>query len=185
MRIIFALICLFFTTTVLADAQAWNIVPTGSSIKFSATQNGSPVTGQFKKFTGDINFDPAALASSNVNIVVDLNSVMTSYAEVADTLKTPDWFNVKVFPNAVFKADHFEKTGDKTYKANGTLTIRDKSLPVTLTFTLKDYSKTNAMALGSTTIQRTAFGVGQGDWAKTDSVKDDVKIDFIVLATAK
>ncbi len=180
-----AMLLSLLSTIAFAAAPAWKIEPAASNIKFTATQNGSPVSGEFKSFTGDINFDPSDLATSHVSIDVDLGSVSTSYGEVADTLKTPDWFNVKVFPKAVFKADHFTKTGDKTYTADGTLTIRDKSQSVTLTFTLQDYSKTKALANGSTTIKRTAFGVGQGDWAKTDAVKDEVKIDFTVSAIAK
>jgi polyisoprenoid-binding protein YceI len=114
-----------------------------------------------------------------------MNSVNTTYSEVAATLKTPDWFDVKLFPQAIFKANKFTKTGDKTYKANGTLTIREKTEPVILTFTLDEYSKTNAHITGTTTLKRTLFGVGMGDWAKTDEIKDDIQVKFILAAVKK
>lgn len=164
--------------------SAWRIEPEKSNITFTATQNNAPVTGQFKSFTGSIQFDPEQLNTSHIEITVDLASVTTSYPQVADTLKTSDWFDVKLFPNAIFKASTFTKTADNTYQANGTLTLRDKTLPVTLNFKLETYSKTNATAKGSTTLKRTQFGVGKGDWAKTDEIKDDVQVNF-TLTTVK
>lgn len=164
---------------------AWQVVPQNSSITFTATQNNSPVTGKFTAFSGDINFDPARLKESNITIRVDLNSVTTEYGDIATTLKTADWFNIAKFPQAIFKASDFTKTGDKTYQANGTLTIRDKTVPVVLSFILENYSDSKADAKGSAQLKRTLFNVGQGEWAKTDAVKDDVKIDFVVSALRK
>jgi polyisoprenoid-binding protein YceI len=170
---------------VFALPPTWNIIPTESTLSFTATQNNAPVSGQFKTFNGDIVFDPSDLAHSKIKIIVDLNSVTTSYKEVGDTLKTPDWFQVKVFPNATFDATQFKKTGDNTFEANGQLTIRDKTLPVTLTFTLDEYSASKAHAKGQTTIQRNNFGVGQGEWSSTNEIKNDVKIEFNISATKK
>lgn len=168
-----------------AQPQAWKIVPEQSKLTFTATQNNAPISGEFKTFTGDIHFDPAQLASSNVRIVVDMTSVDVSYKEALDALKGADWFNVKLFPQAIFKASNFTKTGDNTYQANGTLTIRDKSSPITLTFIIDEYTKTGARAHGSTMLKRAVFGVGQGEWAKTDVVKDDVEVKFTLTGSTK
>lgn len=167
---------------VQAAVPSWQIIPSESSITFTATQNNAPVSGSFTSFTGDIKFDPTQLAESHVRIVVDMNSVHSSYNEMSDTLKMADWFNIKLFPQAVFTADKFTKTGDNTYQANGMLKLRDKTLPTVLNFSVVDYSATAFHATGNTMIKRTAFGVGQGDWAKTDAVKDEVKVNFMLSA---
>ena len=169
----------------LAAVPTWKIDPTQSSISFTATQNGAPVAGKFTNFSGDINYDPQQLDKSNVKIIIETGSVTDSYNQLSDTLKTPDWFNTKVFPEAVFQSTSFVKTGDKTFEAKGNLTIRDKTVPVTLAFTQEEYTPTKALMKGSTTIKRTAFGVGQGEWADTKTVKDDVVIDFVVAGTSK
>lgn len=169
----------------IAAVPVWQIVPNESSLAFTATQNGAPVTGQFKTFTGVINFDPNQLSASNVEIVVDVGSISDAYNQLSDTLKAPEWFNIKIFPKAIFKSSEFVKMGDKTYQAKGTLTIRDKTLPVTLIFTQEEYTPTKARMKGSTTIKRTEFGVGQGEWADTTTVKDDVKIDFTITGVKK
>ena len=178
---------LFFMSSffVFANAAApqWKIDRNKSEITFSATQNNSPISGQFTLFTGDIFFDPTELKTSHVKITVSTGSVSTSYKQVELTLKTADWFNVKLFKDAVFEANQFVKVKDNQFLAKGTLTLRDKTVPVTLNFSLEDYSKTKARVTGSTTIKRTDFGVGQGEWSKTDAVKDNVGIQFKITAT--
>lgn len=180
-------VCLLtlMSSAIYAALPQWQIVSDKNSLTFTGTQNGAPVSGEFKKFSGDIQFDPAQLNSSQVQITVDINSVTSSYAQVGDTLKTADWFNVKLFPQAVFKASHFTKTGNNAYQANGTLTIRDKSAPITLNFVLDEYSATQTRAHGDTSLKRTAFGVGQGEWANTSTVKDEVQVHFSLTATKK
>jgi polyisoprenoid-binding protein YceI len=165
-----------------ADAKQWRITPNASTLTFTATQNNAPVSGQFKTFSGDIHFDPNQLATSSVNIVIDMNAISASYDELTTTLQSSDWFDVKQFPQAVFKASNFKKTGDKTYEAVGALTLRDKTAPVMVSFSLDNYSDTQLVISGTTTLKRTVFGVGQGEWAKTGEVKDDVRVDFKLVA---
>lgn len=178
----YLMLLLFLPVMAFAAAPAWKIVPKDSNITFTATQNGAPVTGLFKNFTGDINFDPSQLSTSNVKIVIDVSSISDAYNQLADTLKGKDWFDATTYPQATFKSSEFTKTGDKTYQVKGTLTIRDKTLPTTLNVTQEEYSATKAVMKGTTTIKRTSFGVGQGEWADTKAIKDDVKIDFTITA---
>jgi polyisoprenoid-binding protein YceI len=169
----------------IAATPVWKIVPSESSLTFTATQNDAPVTGQFKNFTGEINFDPNQLKGNNVKIIVDLGSITDPYNQLSDNLKTSDWFNTKLFPQAVFQSSDFVKTGDKTYQSKGTLAIRGKTVPVTLEFSQESYTPTKAVIKGSTTIKRTAFGVGQGQWSDTKTVKDDVQVNFTITAVTK
>lgn len=176
---------LFLPAISNAAVPAWQIVPKDSSLTFTGTQNDAPVTGEFKKFTGEINFAPDQLNASNVKITIDVSSIADPYNQLADTLKGADWFDAKTYPQAIFKADHFTKTGDKTYEADGMLTIRDKTQPEKLMFTLEEYTQNKARIKGSTTIKRIAFGIGQGEWADTKSVKDDVRMEFTISAVKK
>lgn len=167
------------------SAQAINtfhVVPQESTLTFIATQNNAPIKGEFKNVTGDIQFDPNQLSSSQVDITVDMSSVNASYADLVTTLKTADWFNVASFPKAIFKANHFTKVKDNQYQAVGTLTLRDKTEPVTVQFSVDQYSDKQAHAVGQAVLKRTQFGVGQGEWADTKSVKDEVKVEFSLMA---
>lgn len=181
-RYFLALTSLFFIPC-MAFATAWKIVPDKSSLSFTATQNNAPATGNFSSFSGTINFDPNNLTESNVNIVVDMTSVSASYKEISDTLKTSEWFNIKTYPTAVFNATKFHKLDENKYQADGTLTIRDKSIPTSLVFTLEKYSRDSALAKGTVELKRSLFDVGIGQWASTDSIKDEVTVNFVIAAT--
>lgn len=168
-----------------AAVPQWQIVPEESKLTFTGTQNGAPVSGEFKSFSGTIAVDPNDLKHSSFDIVIDINSINTSYSEIKDTLLTADWFNVKLFPKAEFKSTEITQQPDKSYQAKGTLTIRDKSAAVTLNFTSEQPTPDKGIVTGNSVIKRTQFGVGQGEWAGTSQVKDDVTINFKVVGTKK
>ncbi len=68
------------------------------------------------------------------------------------------------------------------YEADGTLTIRDKTVPTKLEFSFDEYSDKEAVAKGKTILRRNDFGIGQGEWKKTDEVKDEVELTFTLKA---
>jgi len=166
------------TQAAFATLPQWQMVPEKSSITFTATQNDAPVKGEFKKFNADIQFDPAQLKDSHANITIDTSSINTSYQELAEALKMSEWFDVKTFPQASFKSKDFTKVGDNTYEAKGDITIRDKTIPASIKFTVENSTPSQLQTKGTTTLKRTAFGIGQGEWSDTKEVKDDVKVDF-------
>ncbi|HHT0591718.1 TPA: YceI family protein [Legionella anisa] len=188
MKIIKYFSFLFILNSICANAASlpeWTLVPTESSISFTATQNNAPVTGTFKEFTANITADPEQYQSSTVDVVVNMSSLTTSYAEISSILLGPDWFNAKEFPKAEFKSTKFTKKDDKNYEAAGTLTIKNKSVPVTLTFTAVESPKNHLVVEGHTTVKRLDFGIGQGDWSSTSEIKDEVTINFKAVATRK
>ncbi|RUR17735.1 YceI family protein [Legionella sp. km535] len=178
------LVCFSYTVTSATSPQ-WDIIPEESELTFTGTQNNAPVTGSFKKFSGEIFVDPEHYKASSIHIVIDMTSITASYADITTTLEAPDWFDVKAFPKAEFKATQFNKIGEKTYEADGILTIRDKSAPVTLTFTAEESPKNHALVNGTASIKRSTFGVGQGEWASTDAIKDEVTVAFKITANRK
>lgn len=169
----------------VAPLPQWDIVPAESSISFTGTQNGAPVTGSFKSFTGTIQADPAKYQNSTIDFVIQMNSISVAYAELATILVTPEWFNIKAFPKAEFKSTSFKKINGKTYEATGVLTIKNKAVPTTLTFTAVESPKNHVVVEGSTSIKRSAFGIGEGEWASTDVIKDDVTVNFKIAAVRK
>jgi polyisoprenoid-binding protein YceI len=168
-----------------AAPPQWMMIPAESKLTFTATQNNAPVTGEFKTFSADIFVDPEDLTVGSIDIVIDIGSLNASYADLKDTLVTADWFDTKAFPKAKFRASQFKQTGRNTYEATGTLTIRDKSAPVTLKFTAEESAPNKKIVLGSTVIKRSTFGVGRGEWSGTEEIKDEVTVNFKVAAIRK
>lgn len=184
-RLLFLIASMMIPVALNAAVPKWEIIPAESKLSFTATQNAAPVTGEFKKFTGDIAFDVNNLNNSKADITIDISSVNASYADLTATLVTPDWFDTKLFPKAEFKSTAFSKTGDKNYQATGNLTIRNKTAPVTLVFTAEETPQGTMTVEGTTQFKRSTFGVGQGEWASTDEVKDEVTVNFKLIAKKK
>ena len=159
---------------------AWT-VRQGSALGFSTTWSGQPVDGRFDRWTADILFSPTALDKSHLKVEIDLASAVTGDTQRDSSLATDDWFDVAAHPKATFTASKFRKTGEDRFVADGVLDLRGVKKPVSLPFSLKIDGKA-AHAKGSVTIDRTTFGVGQGEWAATDTVPAAVRIDVSVVA---
>lgn len=158
------------------------LVPEKSEIRFEAVQNNAPVKGGFNGFSGDIAFHPDALPTSHTKIMVDIGSVFADYDEVAETLKTADWFDNGGFPQAVLETESFTALGDNRYEAVAALTIKGQRVPVTLHFTVNSFSDTQANVTGEAILKRTDFNIG---WQDTATVADEVKVTFSVFARAE
>lgn len=174
---------LSFALPAFAEAPAYKLINEKSSLKFYAINNGSPVEGEFKKFSAQINFNRDKPEESKIIIEVDTGSVSASYDEVAKNLISKDWLSAAEFPKAVFTSKTISKMpSSENYYADGSLKLRDKTLPAVLNFQLQFPDDKSAIAKGYVTIRRTDFGVGQGQWSKDDVVKNEVRVEFRVVA---
>ncbi len=162
-----------------APPPVW-AVDKGAVLGFETTWSGQPVTGHFEHWTADIRFSPEALAASTLSVTIDPASVSTGDPQRDATLPTEDWFNAAKFPRAVFTAKHFRKAGER-YVADGVLNLKGVSKPVKLAFSLSiDGDK--ATASGTAQLDRTLFGVGQGEYGATDQIPAAVSINFNLTA---
>jgi polyisoprenoid-binding protein YceI len=161
-------------------ATQWTMQPANSTLTFTGTQAGAPFQGKFEKFTADIRFDPKDLATSRFEVRIDTASVNTQDSERDDTLKSEDLFNVKRWPSAHYVVEKFTDKGGGKFSGAGQLTLRDITRPVPIEFTFENKNG-NAWLKGSAAIKRLDFGVGQGDWKDTETVANEVQIQFALL----
>ncbi len=159
-------------------------VSRGSSLGFSTTWGGQDISGRFDRFTADILFGSQALDQSRVSVSIDLASAVTGDAQRDQSLPGPDWLDTATHPMATFVATRFEKVGDDRFIARGKLTLRGVTQAVNLPFRLKIDGDKATMS-GVTTLDRTAFGVGQGEWQATDQIPASVKVSIKLTATRK
>ncbi|MFN3818547.1 YceI family protein [Blastomonas sp.] len=166
-----------------AKPRNWALSP-GGRLNFTAQWNGEPVNGSFSKWSSNILFAPEALEASGIDVSIDLTSVDTGDSQRDGTLTASDFFDTARFTKASYRATRFKSLGGDRYRADGALTLRGVSKPVPLNFTLTITGNT-ARARGTATIDRTSFGVGQGDFAGTTEIAGPVAISFDFSATAK
>ncbi len=160
------------------------LVAKNSQLGFSTVWTGEPIVGGFKRWTADIAFSPDELEKSVVTVNVDLASVSTGDEQRDSALPSADWFDVEHHPSAIFSASKFTKVAEGRYKAKGELTLRGTKAPLALMFEF-DIVGDKGTIKGETTLDRTLFGVGQGDYAATDQIPAAVKVSFKLMVTRK
>ncbi|MBC08529.1 YceI family protein [Thalassospira sp.] len=162
-------------------ADPWVVEANDSEIEFKGTQLGAEFEGEFKSFTAEIVFSPDDLAGSSVEVLIDIASVDTENGDRDSQIVSPDWFDAAQWPTAKFATKSFSEIAPGKYEAVADLTIRDVTREVTLPFDL-EIKGNEAEAKGTVTINRTDFGVGQGQWADTSQVGDPVTIEIEIEA---
>ncbi len=116
----------------------WSIDPAHSKLGFSITHMMvSDVEGQFKNFTATVTSVNDDFAEAVVDLTADVASVTTDNDARDKHIKGPDFFDAEKYPKMTFKSTSFKKTGDKTYKVTGNLTLRGVTKPVVLDATLR------------------------------------------------
>lgn len=151
----------------------------GSALTFATRYQGEVFTGRFPAFQTRLRFDPARPAEGSLDVTIPLAGVTTGDGDRDGSLKGGDFFNIAKFPQARFVATKFRALGGNRYAADGQLTLRGVSRPVTLTFTWTP-GATPVLA-GQATVKRLDFGVGGGDWADTSIIPNDVAVSTRVL----
>lgn len=182
MRRILAATVLLGLAAAPACAAHWNVEPAKSKLGFSASWGAEPFVGVFQSWKADIDFDAADLAHSHVVAVIDLNSEKSDSPDSDDGLKGALGFAVDKFPTARFEASRFERLADGSYVADAKLTIRGVTQSMRLPFKLV-FDANRAHMTGKVVLDRTAFGVGQGEWAAPKPVAHEVAVTVDLTAT--
>lgn len=165
-----------------ADCVPWPIDYAASELAFTAVQADAEFRGSFGEFSAGICFMPDSLEHSRFDVTVDLASVDTRNGERDEVLTGPDFFAVARFPSARFVATEFAATGDDRYTADGELTLRGVTMPLSIPFRFHAPGSRGPGSLdGEVNVSRLAFGVGQGEWQDTTWVGDRVEVRFSLV----
>lgn len=165
----------------LAVAAEWSVVPEASVLTIVGHQGANPFEATMG-FTADIIFDPDDLAGSRVAVTIDMTSFQSGAADRDGQVQSADWFNAAAHPQATFVTTAFTQVGGNAYEAAADLTIRDTTLAVVLPFTL-DIDGDTAVMEGALTLDRTDFGVGQGQFEDDTLVRHGVEVLVALTAT--
>lgn len=170
---LFALFCLTLPTW----AAQRPLIAKDSAIQFQFSQMNVPAEGRFKRFTAQVDFDPAHLDAAKVSLQVPVASFDFG-PEVDAEVAKPDWLDSAKFPTATFESQSVKALGGDKFEASGTLTIKGVSKDIVVPFTYRSTTPERAEVSGTFAIQRTRYGVGGGMWGDVDVVADAVQIRF-------
>lgn len=162
-------------------AAKWAVDQSKSSIGFGGEHAGKAFKGRFEDWEAYIWFDPADLPGSKAVVIVRTGSARTGDATQEGSLQEAEWFGPKLFPEARFQSTGFRALGGDRYEAQGTLRVKDRSVPVTLPFTLKSEGA-RAKVEGMLTLDRTALNLGMFSDPGAEWVSREIEVTVEVEA---
>ena len=180
-----ALAPLLLAGSLSAHAATWVLDPTDSTVVFKYSYSGTPYQGKFENVEAVFEIDPLNPGSCTFSVTIPINDINVGDEETQSYLLDVELFDVDQFPTATFIADTCRLESLNSFVADGTLTIRDQTLPLSFPFNLDVGTSEGKMRFHLTsevTIQRLDFGVGQGYFANTSAIPNDVSIAVDVYA---
>lgn len=176
--------CALLLATPAGAAASWKVDYAKSHLGFTVQWSNEPFSAEFRRWSADIDFDPSDLAHARATVMIDLASESSNEPDFDSGLKGAQGFQTSQFPAARFETTGFARRPSGSYVADGTLTIRGISRPITLPFKLT-FSGGTAHMVGTANVLRTDFGIGKGEWAQPTPVAHNVAITVDLTATSK
>lgn len=157
--------------------------PAQSTVGFVFRQMNVPVSGSFKRFSGEVSFDPARPARAKARLQIDLASVDAGSDEANDAVVDKPWFNTATFPTATFVASAVRPVGHDRYEVDGKMTVKGRTVAVKAPAAFRQEGALGVFE-GTVEIRRADFSIGEGSWAAFDTVANEVQIRFKLVASA-
>ena len=147
-----------------------------SEIRFVAKQLGAAVEGRFRQWKADVVFLPQDLAHSKAVFDIDLASIDLASEETEREIRGAAWFDTAKFPVAHFASTSVVDRGGDRYEIAGELSIKGVARPVVVPVAMRTDAAGNSVAEGSFVLKRLEFKVGEGQWADTATVANEVTV---------
>jgi polyisoprenoid-binding protein YceI len=189
MKTIYLALAALLTAAPAAEAAQWQVDVAKSRLGFSIAWDREPLKAIFKKWTADIDFDPADIARAKATVVIDVTSLTSEDPNNDRYRNGPNGLDIAHWREARFVTKGFRAAGPGRYEATADLTIHGVTKEVKLPFALA-IAGNSAHLTGELTLSRTDFGVGSGnlwgiDWASERTVAHAVKVSVDLNATRK
>jgi len=154
--------------TVQQSQRVWNFDPAYTTVEFVIRNLWYHVKGRFKDLEGVIVLDEDDISRSSVTATIRAASVDTGNKQRDAHLLLKDFFDVDNFPDIEFKSTKVQRGRDRdSLDVEGTLTIKDKSVPIALAVNEMDRSRSPrgeefVYYSATTRLDRVAFGITYG-----------------------
>jgi polyisoprenoid-binding protein YceI len=149
-----------------AQTSTWVPDKAHSEVDFSILHMSlSNVHGRFGNIGGSITLNDADITKSSVNVTIDVTTVDTGQNGRDNDLKSANFFDVAQYPTATFVSTNVAKSASGL-TVMGNLTLHGITKPVTLEVDGPTGpvpgadKKPHAGYSATTTVDRTAFGIG-------------------------
>lgn len=175
--------------------MSWQIDTAHTQIQFTVRHLMiSKVRGWFEKFSGTVNLDESNPENTSVDVVIDAASINTREPQRDAHLRSADFLDAEHHPHLTFKSTRVERTGERTARLYGDLTIRGVTKPVVLDVTFNGmltnpWGMTSAGFSAFTKINRKDWGLEwnvaleAGGWLVDDEVEIAIEAELMKVMT--
>lgn len=174
----------------IAAPVSYKIDPTHTDVVASWSHFGfSNPMAHFGQVDGTITYDAAKPSASKVDVTIPLSGMASHVAKFDEHLRSKDFFEPATHPVITFKSTKVESKGKNKLKVTGDLTVKGITRPAVLDVTLNKtgmHPMAKRPAIGfdaTTTIKRSAFGMGYAVPNVSDDVKVRITTEAVVAAT--
>ena len=179
------------TGSAVAQVETWQLDPPHSAAQFSVRHMGiSTIRGTFTKLSGTVQYDPADLSKTSMDVSIDAASVDSRVNMRDNDLRSDHFFDVQKYPTITFKSKHVEAAGTGKLKIAGDLTIRGVTKEVVLDVDgpskpFKDpKGRLHMGASASATVNRTDFGMNADPGMIGNDVTITIDVELVKAAAA-
>ncbi len=168
-----------------AHAATWVLAQGESRVVFKYFYGSDPYEAEFKNVEATFEIDPMSPGTCNFSVTIHIVDISVDSPEVLDYMLDLELFDVDQWPTASFKAEKCRLESMNSFVSDGTLTIRDQTHPLSFPFKFDITTIDGQIGFHLTsevTIQRLDYGVGQGYFANTAEIPNDVIVEVDVYA---
>jgi len=146
----------------------WNFDPAYTTVEFVVRNLWYNVKGRFRTTEGTIMLDADDIRRSSVQASIKAASIETGNQRRDARLRRAEFLDVEKFPDIEFKSTKVQRGKDRdSLDVDGTLTVKDKSVPIALAVNEMDRSRSpngEEFVYYSATadVDRFAFGINYG-----------------------
>ena len=174
-----------------AQAAVYKVDPDHSSVSFKIRHLLSNVTGHFKVFEGQIEYEPGKPETWKTTGSIDAASIDTNVPERDKHLRSADFFDVEKFTKIEFRSTGVREANETSAKLDGLLTLHGIEKPVTLDVEIHGVGKdpwgnVRAAFSATTKIDRKDFGLSwnqaleTGQWLVGEEVVITIEAEGIL-----
>jgi polyisoprenoid-binding protein YceI len=171
-----------------AAADVYNLDTGATRVGFDIERFGRRwVSAHFRNFAGDFVVDREGSAS-RVDVTVQTESIDCSDSHWNPHLRSPEWLDVRQYPQMTYHSRHIEFEGDDRAVASGELTLHGITHPVVLKVSGLSCS-TQAPRdrvcsfVAEARVKRSDYGLPHGFWTGGDQV--DISITGVGTHTKR
>ena len=163
-----------------ASAGNWQLDEGRSKIGFQYQAMGAALDGEFHQYQADIQLDPAKPEQASILLDVATAKADAGNPDATAEIGSPLFFDSRRYPTARFASTRIQPQNSGQYLVEGRLSVKGITRPVRIPVLLKTEGK-NQRLTGTFKLNRLDFKIGEGMWADTSALANEVRVAFSLL----